>query len=98
MRAVQFIRAFPRRRLAEGDADVIADYQVRIVQKSALSSWRFCQTIDAIQTLYSIVNPEWAAPPDRDFWRDSARTLETRHTLHALNRGGLTVRSPLDAG
>ncbi len=83
LRAEQFIRAFPGRRLAELEPDDISGYLARKGQISTLQAWQFRQTIDAIQNLYSIVNAEWAAPPDWDFWRDSARTLEAQHATTA---------------
>jgi hypothetical protein len=102
LRAEQFIRAFPGRRLAELESDEISNHLAATGRKPTLMPWQFRQTVDAIQSLYSPVNTEWAAGPDRDFWRDSARTVGAQHATtriytRVLNRGGLGVRSPLDA-
>ncbi|WP_026289557.1 integron integrase [Thioalkalivibrio sulfidiphilus] len=83
MRAEQLIRAFPGRRLAELEANDVSDYLARLGQKPNLQAWQFRQSVDAIQTLYSIVRTEWPVPPDWDFWRDSARTLEAQHATTA---------------
>lgn len=83
VRAERFIAAFPGRRLAEIGAEDIARYLTRQGQKSSVQGWQFRQTVDAIRILYSIVKPEWAAPPDWEFWRDSARALEAQHATTA---------------
>ena len=66
-RAEHFIRAFPDRRLSEVEPDDIANYLAGMGQKPTLMSWQFRQTVDAIQTLYSLVDTEWTFEPDWDF-------------------------------
>ncbi len=79
LRAEQFIRAFPGRRLAELGPDEISRYLERAGSNPRLKPWQFRQTVDAIETLYSLVSTEWEAEPDWDYWRNSARTLDSQH-------------------
>lgn len=79
VRAEQFIRAFPGRRLAEITAGEVTDYLTAIGRDAKLKPWQFEQVVGAIQTLYSMVSAEWVAGFDWQFWKDSARTLESQH-------------------
>ena len=83
LRAEQFIRAFPDRRLAELGSDDISDYLENVGEDPRLKPWQFRQIVDAIQTLYSLVSTDWITDPDWEFWRNSARTLETQHATTA---------------
>lgn len=56
--AEHFIRAVPDRRLSEVEPDDIVNYLAEMGRKPALISWRFQQTVEAIQALYSLVDTE----------------------------------------
>ncbi|MGE0081841.1 MAG: integron integrase [Thiohalomonadaceae bacterium] len=83
VRAEQFIRAFPGRRLAEITAGEVTDYLTAIGHDTKLKPWQFEQVVGAIQTLYSMVSAAWVAGFDWQFWKDSARTLESQHATTA---------------
>jgi hypothetical protein len=51
LRAEQFIRAFPGRRLAGLKPQDVSDYLAALGRKPTLMPWQFRQTVDAIQTL-----------------------------------------------
>ncbi|MGE0080758.1 MAG: hypothetical protein AB7U81_05625 [Thiohalomonadaceae bacterium] len=83
VRAEQFTRAFPGRRLAEITAGEVTDYLTGIGHDTKLKPWQFEQVVAAIQTLYSMVNTAWFAGFDWQLWKDSARSLESQHATTA---------------
>ena len=83
LRAKQFIRAFPGRRLSQLSADEVSRYLENLGNDAHLKPWQFRQIVDAIENLYSLVRAEWVTEPDWEFWRDSARTLEAQHATTA---------------
>lgn len=78
-RAQQFIKAHHGHRLASLTSQDIADYFTDLGKDASLAPWQFRQAVDAIQNLYNIVSTEWASQFDWNYWRDSAKALETQH-------------------
>ena len=90
IRAEQFIRAFPRRRLASLTPDDISGYLLKVGESPNLKPWQYVQVIDAIQILYKLVNTEWCETFDWDYWRASAKALEPQHATLAREYVPLT--------
>lgn len=79
VRAEQFIRAFPDRRLGELGADEVWGYLQEVGRKGDLKDWQYRQIVVATQILFSIVEPEWMDGFDWDYWLGASRSLEPGH-------------------
>ncbi|WP_063463542.1 phage integrase N-terminal SAM-like domain-containing protein [Ectothiorhodospira sp. BSL-9] len=90
IRAEQFIRAFPRRRLASLTSDDVSAYLLKVGESPSLKPWQYLQVIDAIQILYKLAHTEWSQTFDWDYWRASARALEPQHATLAREYVPLT--------
>ena len=66
IRAEQFIRALPNRRLASLTPDDISGYLLKLGESPHLKPWQYLQVIDAIQILYKLAHTEWSDTFDWD--------------------------------
>jgi integron integrase len=87
LRAEQFIKAFPARRLGELGPDEVSRYLEEAGRKGDLKDWQYRQLVVATRILFSIVEPEWLPDFDWDFWLGSARSLEPGHASVARQAG-----------
>jgi integron integrase len=92
IRAEQFIKALPERRLATLTPEDLTAYFTRIGHEDHLKPWQFRQSIRAIQTLYSIISTEWSDQFDSWFWKDSALALEPQRATTAREVAPVTAQ------
>ncbi len=82
-RVEQYLRAVDKPLEQHSGSDV-ASYLGVIGVKSSLEDWQFRQIVDALLIFFGkAVRAEWAAGFDWNFWQDSARIPESRHTTVA---------------
>jgi len=79
LRAEQYLKAFPDKRLAEHSAEDVTDYSEEAGRKGGIADWQFEQVVDAIQTLLRTADAQVAEEVDWMYWHDSARRLGERH-------------------
>jgi integron integrase len=79
IRAEQYIRAHPGRRLASHSASDITRYLEHQGRLYTPHDWQFRQLVDAIHILFSLVAVPWLDEVDWDYWRSSATSLATDH-------------------
>jgi len=87
LRAEQYLKAFPGKRLSEHSAEDVTGYLERVGRLDRIASWQFIQIIDAIQNLLRTANATAADDVDWPYWRDSARTLASNHPTIAREGG-----------
>ncbi len=87
LRAEQFIRAFPGRRLAEIGAGEVSAYLEEAGRKGDLKDWQYRQLVGATRILFSLVEPDWLPGFDWTFWLGSSRPLEAQHASVARQAG-----------
>jgi hypothetical protein len=83
IRAEQYRKAFPDKRLAHHGADDINTYLRTLGRKSDMTDWRFRQSVDAIQNLFMTAGIPSIEGVDWSFWRDCAITLSPDHATLA---------------
>ena len=91
LRAKQYIKAFPNKRLAEHTVEDVNRYLQDAGRKGGINDWQFAQVVDAIQNLFSTAGLELAV--DWDFWRASARSLEAEHPTVAREQPAIAEPS-----
>ncbi|VAX07559.1 hypothetical protein MNBD_GAMMA26-390 [hydrothermal vent metagenome] len=79
LRAEQYIRAFPDKRLADNTVDDVTGYLESVGRQGQLADWQFIQTVSAIQNLLRTAKAPVQTKIDWGYWRDSARTLSSNH-------------------
>ncbi len=98
-RVEQYLQVVGKPVDGHSDSDVSA-YLEALGRKGRLKDWQFRQVVHALQIFFDkAVGTAWAGEFDWNFWRDSARTLESGHSTIARdvsvrvaspNRSGLT--------
>lgn len=94
LRAEQYIRAVPDRRLAEHTPVDVADYLGKAGREGRLTDWQFLQLVDAIQILFTTVGVPWLDEVDWSHWRNSARSLLPSHPTIARESTGASRAGP----
>jgi len=79
LRAEQYLKAFPDKRLAEHSAEDVTVYLEEAGRKDGIADWQFEQIVDAIQKLLRTADAQVAEEVDWMYWHDSARRLGERH-------------------
>lgn len=79
IRAEQFLKAFPDRKLADQTPDSVHAYLEDCGRQAGLQGWQFRQIVVATRILFSMVAPESMRGFDWDFWLDSSKSLEPGH-------------------
>lgn len=78
-RAEAYLAAFPDKRLKQHTREDVNGYLEQTGRLDGIADWQFAQIVDAIQNLLLTAKLPVAAEVEWDFWRASARTLETNH-------------------
>lgn len=86
LRAEQYLKAFPDKRLAEHSAGDVTGYFESVGRIGGIADWQFEQIVDAIQNLLLTAGVATVDEVDWAYWRDSARALPSDHPTIA--RGG----------
>ncbi len=82
IRAEQYIKSVPDKRLAQHTANDINEYLGSIGdadRPGRITDWQFEQIIDAIQNLFSVAKASLSSEVDWDHWRTSVRLLPSNH-------------------
>ena len=79
IRAEQYIKTFPDRRLADHGPDDVVAYLENQGRTGRVQDWQFRQIVDAIQNLFSMLGVSWLEDVDWKFWMDSAASLTELH-------------------
>lgn len=87
LRAEQYIRAFPDKRLADHTVDDVREYLESVGLHDNLTDWQFVQAVSAIQNLLRTAKAPVVEEVDWAYWRDSARTLTPDHPTVAREGG-----------
>jgi len=87
VRAEQYLKAFPDKRLAQHAAEDLSAYLESLGREGIIAGWQFVQVVDAIETLFATADVAFAAEFDWAYWRDSARSLASHHPTIARESG-----------
>ena len=79
LRAEQYLKAFPDKRLAAHSTEDVKGYLETSGRIDRLTDWQSVQIVDAIQNLLLTARAPAAVKVDWAYWRDSARTLSSNH-------------------
>ena len=93
IRAEQYIKAFPDRRLAEHGPEQVAAYLEHQGRAGGIEDWQFRQIVDAIQNLFAMLSVTWLPEVDWEFWMDSADSLTESHPTVAA---GTSAKKTID--
>nr|WP_319493926.1 hypothetical protein [uncultured Desulfobacter sp.] len=94
IRAEQYIKAFPDRRLAEHSPKEVEGYLAQQGRSDGIEDWQFRQIVDAIQNLFAMLGVAWMPEVDWKFWMDSADTLAKSHPTVA---DGISAKNTIRA-
>ncbi len=94
VRAEQFLKAFPDRKLADHTPDSVRGYLEDVGRPAGLQDWQFRQVVVATRILFSMAGPESMQGFDWDYWQDSSRSLEPGHP--SIARIPASVGDPTD--
>ncbi len=84
IRAEQYVKAFPDRRLVDHSQCDLEEYLRSLGRMKDLKDWQFKQSVDSIRILLQeIVSPPWFNEVDWDYWEQSARGLSANHSTVA---------------
>ena len=83
IRAEQYIKAFPNKRLAEHKPGDVNDYLKKQGRLGRIQDWQFRQVVDAIQNLFAWLNTSWFSEVDWKYWAASADSLSETHSTIA---------------
>ncbi len=75
IRAEQYIKAFPNKRLSEHKPKDVNEYLRRQGRLGGIQDWQFRQMVDAIQNLFAMLNASWFSEVDWKYWTASADSL-----------------------
>jgi hypothetical protein len=87
LRAEEYLKAFPDRRLSEHSAEDVTGYLEGVGRKDGIADWQFVQIVDAIQNLLQTAGVAVADEVDWMYWRDSTRALAAGHPTIAREGG-----------
>lgn len=96
IRAEQYLKAFPDRKLADHKPDDVQAYLQKFGRAKGLQDWQYLQIVNAIQNLFQLVEVDWLTQVDWEFWKSSARSLSPEHPTIARDSsvsGGGPIRS-----
>ena len=79
IRAEQYLKAYPDRKLAHQGPDDVQAYLQEIGRRKGLEDWQYSQIFDAIQNLFQLTEADWLEQVDWSFWRSSAQSLSPNH-------------------
>lgn len=79
VRAEQFLKAFPGRKLADHGPDSVRAYLEDAGRQAGMQDWQFRQVVVATRILFSMAGPESMQGFDWDFWLDSSKALGPGH-------------------
>jgi hypothetical protein len=83
LRAEQYLKAFPDKKLALHTAGDINAYLEHMGRNTDLKEWQLRQTVDAIRNLFVTAGIEDVDGVDWNYWKDSAKTLPVTHATLA---------------
>jgi integron integrase len=93
IRAEQYIKAFPDKRLAEHSPKEVEGYLAQQGRADGLEDWQFRQIVDAIQNLFAMLGVAWLPEVDWKFWMDSADSLTKSHPTVA---DGISAKNTIE--
>ncbi len=93
IRAEQYIKAFPDKRLADHNPEDVVSYLEQQGRAGRIQDWQFRQLVDAIQNLFSMLGVSWLSDVDWQFWMDSAASLTEVHPTVA---GSLPAKATIE--
>ena len=79
IRAENYIKAYPKKKLALHSHDDVSDYLRRLGNAGRLRGWQYRQVIEAIQILFYLVNNSRLDDFDWQYWLDSTISLDSKH-------------------
>ena len=80
IRAEQYIKAFPNKRLADHKPRDVNDYLKEQRKLGRIEDWQFRQMVDAIRNLFAMLNTSWFPEVDWKYWAASADSLSEPHS------------------
>ncbi len=83
IRAEQYLKANPGKKLAQHSADDVNAYLKNLGRNETLKDWQFRQTVDAIRNLFLTAGVDRVEGVDWNYWQDSAKTLTVNHATLA---------------
>ena len=81
IRAEQYIKSFPDKRLAEHDPEDVVGYLKKQGRNTKLADWQFQQNVDAIQKLFEMIGAPWLGEVDWQHWMSSTALSGEHDTL-----------------
>lgn len=83
-RTKQYIAAFPEQSIRTHTAQQVEEYLIKMGQDIQLAPWQFVQVVDAMRLLFTFaLKKNWAREFDWEYWKLSAKRLETDHATVA---------------
>jgi integron integrase len=80
IRAEEFLKNHKGKRLREYTCDLVQLYLSDLGRCNALNTWQFKQAVDAVRILcLDVLNRDWAATFDWEYWNSAAQPLEKTH-------------------
>ena len=79
IRAEQYIKASPDKRLAEHSPKEVEGYLAQQGRADGIEDWQFRQIVDAIQNLFAMLGVAWLSEVDWKSWMDPADSLAKSH-------------------
>ena len=93
IRAVQYIKAFPDKRLADHGPEQVSTFFEQQGRSGKIQDWQFRQLVDAIQNLFAMIGVSWLSKVDWKYWMDSAASLTQGHPTVASK---ISVKKTMD--
>ena len=81
IRAEQYIKSIPGKRLAEHGPDDVVGYLKKQGRNTKLADWQFQQEVDAIQKLFEMIGATWLGEVDWQHWMRSSTLSEEHATI-----------------
>jgi len=81
IRAEQYIKALPGKRLANHCAKNVVDYLDLQSKNTKIDDWQFCQIVDAIQKLFALLEVPWLDEVDWDHWLHSSALSDSHPSI-----------------
>ena len=79
LRAEQYIKSLPDKKLADHSVSDITDYLEKTGRSDQLQDWQYRQLVDAIRNLFLIITNKWETEIDWQYWLDSSISLPSNH-------------------
>ncbi len=84
LRVEQYLKVNNDTPLEQHTSNEVTAYLRKIGRTGQLKEWQYCQLVEALEMLFArVLGSSWARGFDWNYWKDSARELEPKHSTIA---------------